>query len=102
MGNVINLNRFRKRAEREASAQQAETKRAKFGRTKAQASGGGNAREPGEGASAPASDRPRGTAMKSPVVKRSIVVAGHKTSVSLEEAFWQGMKDISGLRGMTS
>ena len=25
--------------------------------------------------------------MKSPVVKRSIVVAGHKTSVSLEEAF---------------
>ena len=29
--------------------------------------------------------------MKSPVVKRSIVVAGHKTSVSLEEAFWNGM-----------
>jgi predicted DNA-binding ribbon-helix-helix protein len=36
--------------------------------------------------------------MKSPVVKRSIVVAGHKTSVSLEEAFWNGMKEISGLR----
>ena len=39
--------------------------------------------------------------MKSPVVKRSIVVAGHKTSVSLEEAFWNGMKEISGQRGMT-
>lgn len=39
--------------------------------------------------------------MKSPVVKRSIVVAGHKTSVSLEEAFWNGMKEISGLRSMT-
>ena len=39
--------------------------------------------------------------MKSPVVKRSIVVAGHKTSVSLEEAFWSGMKEISGLRDMT-
>lgn len=39
--------------------------------------------------------------MKSPVVKRSIVVAGHKTSVSLEEAFWNGMKEISGLRNMT-
>jgi predicted DNA-binding ribbon-helix-helix protein len=39
--------------------------------------------------------------MKSPVVKRSIVVAGHKTSVSLEEAFWNGMKEISGIRGMT-
>ena len=39
--------------------------------------------------------------MKSPVVKRSIVVAGHKTSVSLEEAFWSGMKEISGIRDMT-
>jgi len=39
--------------------------------------------------------------MKSPVVKRSIVVAGHKTSVSLEEAFWIGMKEICGLRNMT-
>jgi predicted DNA-binding ribbon-helix-helix protein len=27
--------------------------------------------------------------MKSPVVKRSIVIAGHKTSVSLEDAFWK-------------
>jgi predicted DNA-binding ribbon-helix-helix protein len=39
--------------------------------------------------------------MKSPVVKRSIVVAGHKTSVSLEEAFWNGMKDISHERNLT-
>jgi len=39
--------------------------------------------------------------MKSPVVKRSVVVGGHKTSVSLEEAFWSGMKEISGGRGVT-
>ena len=39
--------------------------------------------------------------MKSPVVKRSIVIAGHKTSVSLEDAFWQGLKDIAGTRDMT-
>lgn len=39
--------------------------------------------------------------MKSPVVKRSIVVAGHKTSVSLEEAFWNGMKEISSARNLT-
>jgi predicted DNA-binding ribbon-helix-helix protein len=38
---------------------------------------------------------------KSPVVKRSIVVGGHKTSVSIEEAFWIGMKEISGQRSMT-
>ena len=39
--------------------------------------------------------------MKSPVVKRSIVIAGHKTSVSLEDAFWKGLKDIAGERDMT-
>jgi predicted DNA-binding ribbon-helix-helix protein len=39
--------------------------------------------------------------MKSPVVKRSIVIAGHKTSVSLEDAFWKGLKDIAGGRDMT-
>ncbi|MEP7032275.1 MAG: ribbon-helix-helix domain-containing protein [Pseudolabrys sp.] len=33
--------------------------------------------------------------MKSLVVKRSIVIAGHKTSVSLEEPFWQGLKEIA-------
>ena len=36
--------------------------------------------------------------MKSPVVKRSIVVAGHKTSVSLEEGFWNALKEISHAR----
>jgi predicted DNA-binding ribbon-helix-helix protein len=39
--------------------------------------------------------------MKSPVVKRSIVIAGHKTSVSLEDAFWRGLKDIASSRRMT-
>jgi predicted DNA-binding ribbon-helix-helix protein len=29
------------------------------------------------------------------------VVGGHKTSVSLEEAFWGGMKEISGARGVS-
>ncbi len=39
--------------------------------------------------------------MKSPVVKRSIVIAGHKTSVSLEDAFWRGLKDIAASRRVT-
>ena len=39
--------------------------------------------------------------MKSPVVKRSIVVAGHKTSVSLEDAFWKALKEIAVSREMT-
>jgi len=39
--------------------------------------------------------------MKSPVVKRSIVIAGHKTSVSLEDAFWKGLKEIANGRDLT-
>ena len=39
--------------------------------------------------------------MKSPVVKRSIVIAGHKTSVSLEDAFWKCLKEIASGRDMT-
>ncbi|MGE5819311.1 MAG: ribbon-helix-helix domain-containing protein [Deltaproteobacteria bacterium] len=33
--------------------------------------------------------------MKSSVVKRSIVIDGHKTSVSLEDAFWSDLKEIA-------
>lgn len=39
--------------------------------------------------------------MKSSVVKRSIVIAGHKTSLSLEDAFWNGLKDIAEGRRTT-
>ena len=35
---------------------------------------------------------------QSAVVKRSIVIAGHKTSVSLEDAFWSGLKAIANVR----
>jgi predicted DNA-binding ribbon-helix-helix protein len=39
--------------------------------------------------------------MKSTVVKRSIILSGHKTSVSLEDAFWKGLKDIAKARRVT-
>jgi predicted DNA-binding ribbon-helix-helix protein len=39
--------------------------------------------------------------MKSPIVKRSIVIGGHKTSVSLEDAFWRGLKEIAHGRHVT-
>lgn len=35
------------------------------------------------------------------VIKRSVVVDGHKTSVSLEDAFWRSLKDIAARRGLT-
>ena len=37
--------------------------------------------------------------MKSRVMKRSIILSGHKTSVSLEEAFWVGLKGIAKSKG---
>jgi len=39
--------------------------------------------------------------MKSLVMKRSIVIAGHKTSISLEHDFWTGLKEIARSRGVT-
>jgi predicted DNA-binding ribbon-helix-helix protein len=39
--------------------------------------------------------------MKSTIVKRSIVIAGHKTSISLEDAFWMALKEIANGRGTT-
>jgi predicted DNA-binding ribbon-helix-helix protein len=39
--------------------------------------------------------------MKSPVVKRSIIIGGHKTSVSLEDAFWIDLKEIAHSQGAT-
>ena len=37
----------------------------------------------------------------SPVLKRSVVLSGHKTSISLEEPFWQALRDPTE-RGITT
>lgn len=42
-----------------------------------------------------------GRAVASGVVKRSVLVAGHATSVSVEEPFWAGLKDIARQRGVS-
>jgi predicted DNA-binding ribbon-helix-helix protein len=39
--------------------------------------------------------------MSSTVVKRSIVIAGHRTSISLEDSFWKALKQIAKQRGET-
>jgi predicted DNA-binding ribbon-helix-helix protein len=39
--------------------------------------------------------------MRSTITKRSIILAGHKTSISLEEPFWNALKDIAGRRKQT-
>ena len=35
------------------------------------------------------------------VTKRSLTVAGHRTSISLEDAFWTGLRDIAAERGLS-
>jgi predicted DNA-binding ribbon-helix-helix protein len=39
--------------------------------------------------------------MKSAITKRSVVIGGHKTSVSLEEPFWNAVREIAGHQQMT-
>ena len=33
--------------------------------------------------------------MKSPIIKHSVVVDGHKTSVSLEDQFWDSLRELA-------
>ena len=35
------------------------------------------------------------------LAKRSVTIAGHRTSVSLEAPFWDALKEIAGARGMS-
>ncbi len=35
------------------------------------------------------------------VRKRSVLIAGHATSISVEDAFWAGLKKIAHRRGMS-
>jgi predicted DNA-binding ribbon-helix-helix protein len=43
----------------------------------------------------------KGGTMKSQAIKRSIRVDGHKTSITLEDAFWSGLKEIAQAQGAT-
>ena len=39
--------------------------------------------------------------MKSSIIKRSVAIAGHKTSVSLEDAFWGDLRKIANAQNAT-
>ena len=38
--------------------------------------------------------------MKSPIAKRSVVLDHHKTSISLEDEFWNGVRTIADQKNM--
>lgn len=35
------------------------------------------------------------------IVKRSVAIAGHRTSISLEEPFWEELRDIAQRRSLS-
>ncbi|MBI1954155.1 MAG: ribbon-helix-helix domain-containing protein [Proteobacteria bacterium] len=35
------------------------------------------------------------------ILKRTVTIAGHTTSISLEEEFWQALKKIAHLKGIS-
>lgn len=35
----------------------------------------------------------------SAVIKRSVEIAGHRTSITLEDAFWTSLREIAGEKG---
>jgi predicted DNA-binding ribbon-helix-helix protein len=43
-------------------------------------------------------NQPAPRAVSSPIKKRSIVIQNHKTSISLEDEFWEEIKHIAQLR----
>jgi predicted DNA-binding ribbon-helix-helix protein len=48
-------------------------------------------------AAQPIADRTTDSAIR----KRSVVIAGHRTSISLEEAFWTALRDAAQRRGVS-
>ncbi len=35
------------------------------------------------------------------ISKHSLTIAGHRTSISLEQVFWETLRDIAGARGLS-
>ncbi len=48
-------------------------------------------------------DAPQGDSAVDPseIKKRSVVIAGHRTSVSLENIFWEKLRDLAGARSIS-
>ncbi len=103
MGEVVNLRGVRKAKARAEAEARAEANRAKFGRSKAAKGAAEQAkaeakrrldahrREPG-------ADEPR--AMTRPV-KRSFTIKGHRTSISIEAAFWDALLEAAAAQRTT-
>ena len=50
----------------------------------------------------PPRSNPSPIASAAGIVKRSLAIAGHRTSISLEEAFWRELKALAERRGLST
>ena len=109
MGEVVNLRRARKRKAREtAAAEAADVARLSAFQSRAKNGAGASAKSPSAvgrasarradaGRTDDASERAR-DARRSGLVKRSLTIGGHRTSVSLEDAFWRRIEHLAAKR----
>ena len=103
MSEIVNLRRARKQKARERQQAVAAENRVVFGRSKAERRLAESERALAEASlDARRLTRPDPTnAASARVVKRSLVIAGHRTSISLEDAFWRRLRRIALERGLS-
>jgi len=102
LSEIINLRRARKEKNRELKQAEAARNRAVFGRSKAEKRLVESARSPRPASTPVSSNGPMATeSANARVIKRSLVIAGHRTSVSLEDAFWRRLRRIAAERGLS-
>ena len=103
MSEIVNLGRVRKRKARERHEAVAAENRAIFGRSKAEKRLIESERALAEAISTAAGLRAQmpTDAASARVIKRSLVIAGHRTSISIEDAFWRRLRRIATKRGLS-
>ena len=96
MAEIVNLRRFRKQKARAGREEAADANRRKHGMTAAEKKQRQAERELAERRLA--SHR---IEHDDKVSKRSVTIAGHRTSISLEPPFWEALAEIAAGRGMS-
>ena len=96
MAEIVNLRLARKKKARTDKEVRASQNRVAFGRTRAErdvAQGRERHRRSAASISTGATTRPND--MSGGILKRSVAIAGHRTSISLEEPFWEALREMA-------
>ena len=96
MAEIVNLRRFRKRKERAEREGAADANRRKHGMTAAE-----KKQREAERALAERKLASHRIERDERVSKRSITIAGHRTTISLEASFWDALAEIAASRSIS-